>query len=198
MGAWVRVAEFTKAKHLKGGLVARSVAGLPFLLEEGLFCAFVPPVIDVPRQGTVVEVRPEARGGATVFFDTVVDANQADALVGCYVLARREDLPDDVLELQEGGIEGFKIVDDITRSRDWFGSGASVWRVADPRGWEFEITSSNLMNILQLASIDRGVIKAECLYARNGAKKGNAESFCAIGRAEIVGRSVSGSLLVAK
>ena len=103
MGAWVRVAEFTKAKHLKGGLVARSVAGLPFLLEEGLFCAFVPPVIDVPRQGTVVEVRPEARGGATVFFDTVVDANQADALVGCYVLARREDLPDDVLELQEGG-----------------------------------------------------------------------------------------------
>ena len=89
----------------------RSVAGLPFLLEEGLFCAFVPPVIDVPRQGTVVEVRPEARGGATVFFDTVVDANQADALVGCYVLARREDLPDDVLELQEGGIEGFTVVD---------------------------------------------------------------------------------------
>ena len=111
MSAWVRVAEFTKAKHLKGGLVARSVAGLPFLLEEGLFCAFVPPVIDVPRQGTVVEVRPEARGGATVFFDTVVDANQADALVGCYVLARREDLPDDVLELQEGGIEGFTVVD---------------------------------------------------------------------------------------
>ncbi len=111
MGAWVRVAEFTKAKHLKGGLVARSVAGLPFLLEEGLFCAFVPPVIDVPRQGTVVEVRPEARGGATVFFDTVVDANQADALVGCYVLARREDLPDDVLELQKGGIEGFTVVD---------------------------------------------------------------------------------------
>ena len=103
MGAWVRVAEFTKAKHLKGGLVARSVAGLPFLLEEGLFCVFVPPVIDVPR--------PEARGGATVFFDTVVDANQADALVGCYVLARREDLPDDVLELQEGGIEGFTVVD---------------------------------------------------------------------------------------
>ncbi|WP_294398503.1 ribosome maturation factor RimM [Senegalimassilia anaerobia] len=71
----------------------------------------MPPVIDVPRQGTVVEVRPEARGGATVFFDTVVDANQADALVGCYVLARREDLPDDVLELQEGGIEGFTVVD---------------------------------------------------------------------------------------
>jgi len=39
---------------------------------------------------------------------------------------------------------------------------------------------------------------AEDYLARNGAKKGNAESFCAIGRAEIAGRTVSGSLLVAK
>ena len=111
MGAWVRVAEFTKAKHVKGGLVARSVAGLPFLLEEGISAAFVPPVIDVPRNGTVTEVHPDPKGGCVVFFDTVTDANTADALVGCYALVRREDLPDDVLELQEGGIEGFTVVD---------------------------------------------------------------------------------------
>lgn len=111
MGAWVRVAEFTKAKHVKGGLVARSVAGLPFLLEEGISAAFVPPVIDVPRNGTVTEVHPDPKGGCVVYFDTVTDANTADALVGCYALVRREDLPDDVLELQEGGIEGFTVVD---------------------------------------------------------------------------------------
>lgn len=111
MGAWVRVAEFTKAKHVKGGLVARSVAGLPFLLEEGISAAFVPPVIDVPRNGTVTEVHPDPKGGCVVYFDTVTDANTADALVGCYTLMRREDLPDDVLELQEGGIEGFTVVD---------------------------------------------------------------------------------------
>lgn len=111
MGAWVRVAEFTKAKHVKGGLVARSVAGLPFLLDEGISAAFVPPVIDVPRNGTVTEVHPDPKGGCVVFFDTVTDANTADALVGCYALVRREDLPDDVLELQEGGIEGFTVVD---------------------------------------------------------------------------------------
>lgn len=112
MGAWVRVAEFTKAKHVKGGLVARSVAGLPFLLEEGISAAFVPPVIDVPRNGTVTEVHPDPKGGCVVFFDTVTDSNTAEALVGCYALVRREDLPDDVLELQEGGIEGFTVVDD--------------------------------------------------------------------------------------
>ena len=110
MGAWVRVAEFTKAKHVKGGLVARSVAGLPFLLEEGMHCAFVPPVIDEPREGTVVELRDDAKG-VVVFFDTVTDANTADALVGCYALVRRDDLPEGVLELEEGGIEGFEVID---------------------------------------------------------------------------------------
>ena len=110
MSAWVRIAEFTKAKHLKGGLVAHSVAGLPFLLEEGLFVAFVPPQIDAPRQGTVVDVHEEAKG-FVVCFDSVTDAGAAEALAGCYCLVRREDLPDDVVELAEGGIEGFSVVD---------------------------------------------------------------------------------------
>lgn len=39
---------------------------------------------------------------------------------------------------------------------------------------------------------------AEDYLARNGAKKGDPESFCAIGRAEIDKNSVIGSLLVAK
>ncbi len=113
MSAWVRIAEFTKAKHLKGGLVAHSVAGLPFLLEEGLHVAFVPPQLDVPREGTVTELREDPKGGFVVAFDTVRDVDAAEALVGCFCLARRDDLPDDVLELQEGGIEGFSVVDEV-------------------------------------------------------------------------------------
>ncbi len=112
MSAWVRIAEFTKAKHLKGGLVARSVAGLPFLLEEGLHVAFVPPQLDVPREGVVEDVREDPKGGFVVTFDTVRDVDAAEQLVGCFCLARREDLPDDVLELQEGGIEGYSVVDE--------------------------------------------------------------------------------------
>ena len=113
MSAWIRVAEFTKAKHLKGGLVARSVAGLPFLLEEGLHVAFVPPQLDVAREGTVVEVREEPKG-FVVFFDSVSNGDDAEALVGCYALALRDDLPEDMLELAEGGIEGYSVVDSST------------------------------------------------------------------------------------
>ena len=39
---------------------------------------------------------------------------------------------------------------------------------------------------------------AERYLTQNGARKGDAESFCRIGRAEIAGNSVAGSLLVAK
>lgn len=39
---------------------------------------------------------------------------------------------------------------------------------------------------------------AEDYLTRNGAKKGDAESFCAIGRAEIEKNTIIGSLLVAK
>ncbi len=111
MSAWVRIAEFTKAKHLKGGLVAHSVAGLPFLLEEGLHVAFVPPQLDVPREGTVTSLREEPKGGYVVTFDTIQDVDAAEQLVGCFCLARRDDLPDGMLELQEGGIEGFTVED---------------------------------------------------------------------------------------
>lgn len=39
---------------------------------------------------------------------------------------------------------------------------------------------------------------AEDYMARNGVVKGNAESFCQLGRQEIANRTVTGSLLVAK
>ena len=39
---------------------------------------------------------------------------------------------------------------------------------------------------------------AEDYLSRNGARKGDAESFCRIGRNEIASKSVAGSLLVAK
>jgi len=67
-------------------------------------------------------------------------------------------------------VEGFRFVGDVTRSRDWFGSGASVWRVEDPRGFEIEITSGNLMMLMELTTIENGLIKGKCLYARDGAK----------------------------
>jgi len=66
--------------------------------------------------------------------------------------------------------KGFKIVDDIKRVRDHFGSGRSLFRVEDPRGFEFEITTGNLMEIIQATDLIKGEIQGECLYARSGTK----------------------------
>ncbi|MDO5643991.1 MAG: DUF5333 domain-containing protein [Paracoccus sp. (in: a-proteobacteria)] len=48
------------------------------------------------------------------------------------------------------------------------------------------------------AEKDRIYAVAERYLTQNGAVAGNAESFCRIGRAEIAGNSVAGSLLVAR
>lgn len=112
MQAWVRAARFEKAKTLKGGLVARSVDGLPFLLEEGLQVAFVPPQIDAPRSGRVLSLSECGDTSAVVLFDSVSDLETAERLVGCYCLVRRQDLPEDALLLSGVGLQGFSVFDD--------------------------------------------------------------------------------------
>lgn len=111
MRAWTHVADLAKPKNLNGALVARSVAGVPFLLFEGLEVAFVPPVLDAPRRGTVVEVRPAGDGAYVVRFDTVSTAEHAHALAGCSCLARRADLPEDIEEDAPGLLLGYVVVD---------------------------------------------------------------------------------------
>lgn len=67
-------------------------------------------------------------------------------------------------------VEGFRFVGDVKRSGGWFSNGNVVWRVEDPRGFEFEITSPNLAMMIDLTTIKNGVIQGKCLYARDGAK----------------------------
>lgn len=66
-------------------------------------------------------------------------------------------------------IEGFRFVSDIKRS-GWFGSGNVVWRVEDPRGFEFEISSDNLSSLMSLTTIKNGEIQGKCIFARDGSK----------------------------
>jgi hypothetical protein len=65
---------------------------------------------------------------------------------------------------------GFKIVKAKKRSRDWFGSGATVFRIEDPRGFEFDIYGANMFEIMLNGQIDHGIIQGECIFARDGAK----------------------------
>lgn len=66
-------------------------------------------------------------------------------------------------------LEGFKITDDVKRI--YWGGGNVVWRVEDPRGWELEIQSNNLMALIQSLGIQAGgVINGKCIWAREGAQ----------------------------
>jgi hypothetical protein len=60
---------------------------------------------------------------------------------------------------------GFRLGRSIKRSRNW-GGGNVKWRIEDPRGFELEITSPNMANILASAVIDNGEILNECIWAR--------------------------------
>lgn len=92
MRPWVNVAVLARTYNLEGGFVARPAADLPFLLEEGMEVALVPPQLDAPRRVTVRSVAPKGDGSAVVFFDEVTDAAVAARLAGCSCLVRREEV----------------------------------------------------------------------------------------------------------
>lgn len=62
---------------------------------------------------------------------------------------------------------GFKITDDVKRV--YWGGGNVVWRVEDPRGFELEIQSNNLMAMIQSCGIEEGgLIPGNCVWGRSG------------------------------
>lgn len=63
-------------------------------------------------------------------------------------------------------LAGYKILKSVSR---WSTSNV-VWRVLNPRGFEFEIYSGNMMEILQCSRIENGVILDKCVIGREGGK----------------------------
>ena len=110
MREWADIAVLAKAKNLQGGFVVRSTAGLPFLLEEGMEVAFVPPVLDVPRRAKVSAIE-EQGADFLVFFEGVEDRSTAEALAGCHCLVRRAGLPEDALVAGSRGLAGWSVRD---------------------------------------------------------------------------------------
>jgi hypothetical protein len=62
-------------------------------------------------------------------------------------------------------VSGFKIADSIRRV--YWGGGNVVWRIEDPRGYELEISSSNLAKILDCTTIKDGEIMIDCVWGRD-------------------------------
>lgn len=69
------------------------------------------------------------------------------------------------IEIDNKPISGFVINKGVQRSADWFGTGRTMVRIHDPRGFEFEITVSNFMEILMHSDVSKREILQECVYA---------------------------------
>lgn len=65
-------------------------------------------------------------------------------------------------------ISGFRIPECIRRV--YWGGGNVVWRILDPRGFELEISSSNLARIMDCCVIVHGEILSECVWGRSGSQ----------------------------
>lgn len=142
MREWADVAVLAKAKNLQGGFVVRSAAGLPFLLEEGMEVAFVPPVLDAPRRAHVGEIVSQG-SDFLVFFDEVSNRSLAEHLAGCHCLVRRDELPEGVLERGTRGIVGWRVED-----REAGFSGVVTGVVENTSQALLELTSSQGATVL--------------------------------------------------
>ena len=60
---------------------------------------------------------------------------------------------------------GFRLTSDIRRG-DY--GAADKWRIVDPRGFELEISSSNLAMLVSDTTIENGEILDQCIWARDG------------------------------
>lgn len=63
--------------------------------------------------------------------------------------------------------EGFVLAEEVRRT--YWGGGNVVWRIVDPSGFEFEISSANLARIItEVGLLPGGKIPGKCVYGRLG------------------------------
>lgn len=68
-------------------------------------------------------------------------------------------------EFDNTPLDGFTLNKDVQRSREWFGSGRNMIRIHDPRGFEFEVTCENLIEILMHTDCLRRGLVGQFVYA---------------------------------
>ena len=90
-----RVISCVQKTHGRSGeVVTVPVHGLPFLVEEGMRVAVVPPALTGDRWHTVTSVQEDDRLGQLVALSGVDSLDDSELLVGRYLLASVDELPD--------------------------------------------------------------------------------------------------------
>lgn len=78
------------------------------------------------------------------------------------------DKQPDPINIKNEPLDGFKIAKSVKRTGGW-NSGNVVWRIEDPRGFEWEIPSANLVQIISQTGISAGgLINGRCVIGRLG------------------------------
>lgn len=81
---------------------------------------------------------------------------------------RPKEIPASVLENKP--MVGFKLGRNISGGGSGWNSRHDKWRIQDPRGFELEINSGNLEEIIRLSTLENGEILEPCIWARLGAE----------------------------
>lgn len=68
--------------------------------------------------------------------------------------------------LENKPMNGFKLGRSLRHGGGGWGQGNVKWRIEDPRGFELEITSPNLAQIMSCTTIENGEILEQCMWAR--------------------------------
>lgn len=66
-------------------------------------------------------------------------------------------------------LSGFKFGSSVRHGGGW-GQGNVKWRIEDPRGFELEISSPNLQQIMEISTIEKGEILEKCVWGRLGSE----------------------------
>lgn len=70
--------------------------------------------------------------------------------------------------IKNEAVSGFKISHSFKRGNNW-GRGNIIWRIEDPRGFELEISNSNMLEVMLCTTIVEGEIYSPCIWGRDGA-----------------------------
>lgn len=70
---------------------------------------------------------------------------------------------------QNKPLSGFKFGSSVRHGGGW-GQGNVKWRIEDPRGFELEISSPNLQQIMEISTIEKGEILEKCVWGRLGSE----------------------------
>ena len=112
MRGWHLSAIVAGTKGLNGRLRLKSASAFLRFASVGDEVAFVPPVEDAPRFARVIGGEEAGAEGVLTYLEGISSAKDAEALIGCRVLLRSEEMQEWIDASDEVSFIGFQVIDE--------------------------------------------------------------------------------------